>query len=104
MLQFAGFEVREAADGFAALQRIEEARPDLIVLDLFLPALSGYGVLNDLAAQPDMPRIPVVVVTASQDTVAHPSVTSVLRKPVEPERLVVHVRESLRKHSPSSVN
>jgi DNA-binding response OmpR family regulator len=61
----AGYEVDSAGDGEAALERIEERRPDLVVLDLMMPGLDGWGVLQSLRKRPDPP--PVVVVTALAD-------------------------------------
>ena len=94
-LKIAGFIVREAADGLTALQRIEEAAPTAVILDLMLPRITGYGVLHDLAAQAHTRKIPVIVVTGTEDVVEHPSVTCVLRKPVTPEELVRRVRRCI---------
>jgi DNA-binding response OmpR family regulator len=62
--RMAGFETDEALNGEVALRRIEEDRPDLIVLDLMMPVLDGWGVLEALQDRPDRP--PVVVVTAAE--------------------------------------
>jgi signal transduction histidine kinase/DNA-binding response OmpR family regulator/HAMP domain-containing protein len=59
-----GYELREAADGEEALERIAARRPDAIVLDLMMPKLDGFGVLERLQADPETRRIPVVVLTA----------------------------------------
>lgn len=85
-LVFAGFHVSEAGDGPAALRQIDAQRPDLIVLDLMLPTMSGAEV----AAQAHSQNIPIVVVTGSASEVD--AVACVLRKPVTPERLVRTVR------------
>src|SRR5688572_6224493 len=89
-LVFAGFIVREAGDGMEALRLIDEEAPDLIVLDLSLPFLSGAVVAQDVAAHAHTRHIPIVVVTAS--TIDVPEATCVLRKPVMPEALVKTVR------------
>lgn len=65
ILADAGYEVDSAGDGEQALERIEERRPDLVVLDLMMPGLDGWGVLEALRKRPDPP--PVVVVTALAD-------------------------------------
>ncbi len=59
-----GIEVIEAADGQEALERIRAARPDLIVLDLKMPRLTGYEVMTQLQADQRTRAIPVVVITA----------------------------------------
>ena len=60
----AGFEVVEAADGFEALDRIREAVPDLISLDLMMPRHSGVRFYRELQKDPSWAKIPVLVVTA----------------------------------------
>jgi DNA-binding response OmpR family regulator len=65
ILTDAGYEVDSAGDGEAALERIEDRKPDLVVLDLMMPGLDGWGVLENLRKRPDPP--PVVVVTALAD-------------------------------------
>jgi two-component system, OmpR family, alkaline phosphatase synthesis response regulator PhoP len=62
--RMAGFETDEALNGEVALRRIEEDRPDLVLLDLMMPILDGWGVLEALQRRPDRP--PVVVVTAAE--------------------------------------
>jgi signal transduction histidine kinase/DNA-binding response OmpR family regulator/HAMP domain-containing protein/putative methionine-R-sulfoxide reductase with GAF domain len=59
-----GYELREAADGEEALERIAARRPDAIVLDLTMPKLDGFAVLERLQGDPETRRIPVVVLTA----------------------------------------
>jgi signal transduction histidine kinase/CheY-like chemotaxis protein len=59
-----GYELREAADGEEALERIAARRPDAIVLDLMMPKLDGFAVLERLQGDPETKRIPVVVLTA----------------------------------------
>jgi PAS domain S-box-containing protein len=61
-----GWSVAEAPDGRAALERIAAAPPDAIVLDLILPVVDGFGVLEALQASPQWREIPVIVVTAKE--------------------------------------
>ena len=56
----AGFDVELAEDGFAAIEAIERLRPDLVILDMVMPRLNGWGVLRRLAG-PDAP--PVIAVS-----------------------------------------
>jgi DNA-binding response OmpR family regulator len=93
-LRFGDFEVREAVDGVDALRTIEDAQPDLVVLDVGLPTLDGVSVWQELAAQPHTRHIPVIVVTGIDGFVL-PHAT-VLRKPVSPYELVGAVRRFLR--------
>ena len=65
-LEAAGHEVLLAADGMKALERIEADRPDCVVLDVMMPVLDGWGVLEALQARDDAP--PVLVVSAKSTT------------------------------------
>lgn len=58
-----GCEVVTAGDGWQALQRIEERRPDLVLLDLGLPRLGGMDLLRRLRAKAETAALPVVVLT-----------------------------------------
>lgn len=59
-----GTDLREAADGIEALARIAERRPDVILLDLEMPGLDGFGVLDELRKDSETRSIPVIVLTA----------------------------------------
>jgi signal transduction histidine kinase/DNA-binding response OmpR family regulator len=59
-----GLELREATNGEEALASIEAERPDAVVLDLVMPELDGFAVLDRLHADPETRAIPVVVLTA----------------------------------------
>jgi signal transduction histidine kinase/DNA-binding response OmpR family regulator len=63
-----GLELREATDGQEALAKIVARRPDAIVLDLLMPNLDGFGVLEELQQNPDTRDIPVIVLTARRLT------------------------------------
>lgn len=96
-----GFDVDEAGDGINALRRIEQRPPDLVVLDLALPFLSGVSVQQEIAAQALTRHLPIVIVTASTEDLSNLDVPCVLRKPVEPEQLVNAVRKCLQSEAPS---
>ena len=63
-----GWQTSEAGDGGAALERIRERAPDLILLDLLMPEMDGFEFLTRLQADALGPRVPVVVVTAADLT------------------------------------
>ena len=62
-LELDGYTVIQAGDGVEALHKATDLRPDLIFLDLRLPVLDGFGVLEILRAQPQTAMIPVVIVS-----------------------------------------
>ena len=66
-LQMAGFQVTEAANGNDALLRIRE-RPDLVVLDVRLPDIDGFEVCRRAKADPELSSVPVVLVSASEQS------------------------------------
>jgi type II secretory ATPase GspE/PulE/Tfp pilus assembly ATPase PilB-like protein/CheY-like chemotaxis protein len=67
LLERDGYDVIEAADGVEALDQVDRHGPDIIVLDLNLPGLDGYGVLSHLRSRRVTQHIPVVVLTARGD-------------------------------------
>jgi CheY-like chemotaxis protein len=67
LLQREGYTVAEARDGIQALDEVDRHAPDVIILDLNLPGLDGYGVLAQLRSRPATKEIPVMVLTAKGD-------------------------------------
>ncbi len=67
LLEREGFVVYEAGDGVLALDEVDRLAPDLVVLDLNLPRLDGYGVLSHLRARAATQKLPVIVLTAKGD-------------------------------------
>ena len=61
----AGYEVLEAEHGRAALERLKESRPDVVVTDLMMPVMDGLRLIRRLRSQPDTSTIPIVVVSAN---------------------------------------
>ncbi|MBD0319485.1 MAG: response regulator [Gemmatimonadetes bacterium] len=101
MLMHFGFTVVEAGDGRAALERVREARPDLILMDISIPVMDGWEATRALKADPATAAIPVIALTAhALDSDRARSAEIVfdvfLAKPVEPRRVVSEVRRILR--------
>jgi CheY-like chemotaxis protein/energy-coupling factor transporter ATP-binding protein EcfA2 len=67
LLEREGYTVAEAKDGVEALDEVDRQAPDVIILDLNLPGLDGYGVLQQLRSRPATRSIPVMVLTAKGD-------------------------------------
>lgn len=67
-LEREGVDLREAVDGIEAIARIAERRPDVILLDLEMPVLDGFGVLDKLREDYETRSIPVIVLTARDVT------------------------------------
>jgi GAF domain-containing protein/DNA-binding response OmpR family regulator len=62
------FRLDSAEDGEAGLRAVEAHRPDVILLDLMMPKLDGFGVIERLRANPDLRRIPIIVISAKELT------------------------------------
>jgi threonine synthase len=63
------FEISEATNGREALELVAKERPDLVILDLMMPEVDGFAVLDSLRSQPETANIPVIVATAKELTV-----------------------------------
>lgn len=64
VLQRAGFEVIEAADGTTVESWVRDSRPDLIILDLMMPGMDGWDTLELLKSNPESIDIPVIISSA----------------------------------------
>jgi DNA-binding response OmpR family regulator len=98
-LEHAGFAVRTAGDGPAALERARALAPDLVVLDLGLPGLDGLDVARQLRRSS---RVPVIILTARGDELdriigLELGADDYLVKPFSPRELVARVRAVLRR-------
>ncbi len=67
ILRLDGYAVQEAEDGDEGLHMVEQQQPDLILLDLVLPKVSGFDVLGKLKSSPKTSNIPVVVYSILND-------------------------------------
>ena len=94
-LTLAGYNVVEAGDGMEALRWIDHSPPDLVILDLLLPRISGLVVQQEIAAQAVTRQIPVVVITGSTVAPEELDVACFLRKPISPDQLLEAVRNCL---------
>ena len=100
-LSKAGYTVKAAADGREAMEVVSRMVPDLIVLDLMMPAMTGFEVLGALRTNKDWSDIPVIVLTATMGySAGHLDVDAVLYKPfdaVDVEDAILVALESSRK-------
>jgi len=64
LMKQAGFDVRLARDGDAALRMVESAAPDLVLLDIMLPRRDGFDVCRTIRANPEWKDVRIVILTA----------------------------------------
>jgi adenylate cyclase len=96
-----GYEVVTAGDGLEALEKTRELLPDLVLLDIMMPKMDGIEAVKRLKADPSLPFIPVILVTAKSDskdviTGLESGGDDYLVKPVEHAALSARVRAMLR--------
>jgi adenylate cyclase len=101
LLGFHGYEVEAATSGEEALAAIRGRMPDLMLLDVLMPGMSGYDVCRAVRADPSAAMLPVVMVTALQDREERvkgldAGADDFLSKPVNPPELLARVRSLLR--------
>ncbi|NYT72880.1 response regulator [Halomonas sp. QX-2] len=64
LMEQAGFEVVTAEDGEQALARVHDSQPDLLLLDISLPGISGFDVLERLRSEAATAQLPIIMLTA----------------------------------------
>jgi DNA-binding response OmpR family regulator len=100
ILRRAGYSVREAMDGVAALEKAGEGDLDLVLLDIMIPRLNGLSVLKAMKADPNLSRIPVLIISALTDSLWKKQAFDLgaadyLTKPINVKEVLQRVRESL---------
>ena len=99
MLERQGYKVIQAHDGHQGKQAIYNQRPDLVILDMMMPRMGGYPVLEHFKDKPDAP--PIIMVTANEGSrhkvyAEYLGVIDYIRKPFAMERLLDTVNKALR--------
>ena len=100
MLEYEGFRATDAGDGREGVERARRERPDLIVCDLMMPGLSGFGACRVLRDDPRTADIPIVVLSAltaaaDRESVRGLGVRDYVAKPFRNQALLAAVRRSL---------
>jgi CheY-like chemotaxis protein len=106
VLEKSGYTVQSAADGKEGLEKVRSFRPDLVVLDVMMPAPDGWEVCETLKGSPDTRAIPVIMLTAVASRVKDTDYThqpgrateadDYLPKPVSPEVLLARIKKLVR--------
>lgn len=96
-LETAGFDVVTADDGMEGLARFDETHPDLVITDVNMPRLDGFGVIEALRSRPTRSRVPILVLTtesaeALKDRARKAGATGWIVKPFDDARLISAIR------------
>src|SRR3954469_22296922 len=88
VLDARGYVVDQARNGKAALDRMGELPPDVVVADLRMPLMDGYELLERMRAQPALEAIPLILLTGNLEPARPPlGADAVITKPFEPADL-----------------
>jgi two-component system sensor histidine kinase/response regulator len=99
-LEDCNYELITASNGREALDQIKKELPDLVLLDLMMPVLDGFAVLRQIKADPDLRDIPVIIVSAANNSRSvvkgiKLGAEDYITKPIDEKLLLQKVREFL---------
>ena len=99
-LEIRGYTVEEACDGQEALRMIEHTHPDILLLDIGMPVLDGFGVIRKIRENPRLATLPVLAVTAyamqgDQEKIMKSGFNGYLSKPVNARSLAEELERLL---------
>jgi len=97
-LSEAGFEVLQAVDGQDGVDMLAKERVDIVITDINMPKMDGYGVIRHMRERPEFKRMPILVLTTESDTekrnvAREAGATGWLVKPFDPERLIATINK-----------
>jgi CheY-like chemotaxis protein len=109
LLEARGYTVVEACDGQEALRMIEQTKPELLLLDIGMPVLDGFGVIRKIRENPRLKLLPVVAVTAyamrgDREKILASGFDGYLSKPLNPSLLAAELDRLLTKKGTVCVN
>ena len=101
LLEAAGYDVRTATNGCEALQSAAEQPPDLVLLDVVMPGMSGVEVCRELKHHPATRLLPIILISATHDRAnrlagLEHGADEFLNKPIDPDELRTRVRSLIR--------
>ena len=107
VLESKPYEVLTAVDGDDGLRKVKEEKPDVILLDIIMPTKDGFAVCDQLKKDPELSKIPVIMLTSLMQRMAETSLSQsqamaieaedYIDKPVGHEELLVRVEKQLKK-------
>jgi CheY-like chemotaxis protein len=100
LLEKNGYEVITAEDGFQAIEKAKEVKPDLILMDLQLPLMNGYEAVRRIKSIPEISHIPIIAVTSyamagDREKALAAGCVGYIVKPFVPETFVSEIEKYL---------
>jgi len=100
ILEAHGYQVFQARDGQAGINMAAQLNPDLILLDIQLPGLDGYGVARQLRQNRNLDHIPIVAVTSyamvgDRERILTAGCVGYLEKPINPDTFITEIEQYL---------
>ncbi|WP_262147613.1 response regulator [Chryseobacterium foetidum] len=98
LLEPEGFEVSKEIDSTLLLEKVKAERPDLLLLDLWMPVLSGYDLIKKIRSDREVKNLPIIVLSASRnekDIALETGANHFMAKPFDIEEIILLVNESL---------
>ena len=99
VLETEGYDIDTALDGCLALAKIEASPPDLLLLDVMMPDMSGYEITQCIRQNDKLPFIPILLITAYDEVNVAEGLTKgangFIRKPIDFDLLLTKIREIL---------
>lgn len=101
LLSSRGFDVELGRNGVEGIQLVKEVHPDLILLDLYMPKMDGFGMMEHLAEDPAIEDIPIIVVSAwptgdHRKRAFDVGARAFVSKPYDTDKLVDLIKQNLR--------
>ena len=101
MLSEHGYRIREASDGYKALEMLENEKPDLILLDIIMPGIDGYKVMSLIKEKEYMKSVPIIMLTSRDKLIDKmrgkiSGTNAYLTKPFKSEELIEKINKCLR--------
>ncbi len=101
LLEAHGFQVVEARDGRSGVELAARVRPPMILLDIQLPVMDGYAVLQALRQTDGLSQVPIIAVTSyammgDREKCLASGATDYLEKPINPDTFVAQIKKHLK--------
>ena len=102
LLSSEGYTVLTASNGEEGLQKIREHKPDIVIMDVMMPKMSGFMVTKVVQKDPELKDIPILLLTATSQMAGGIQLEMPtpyrLTKPFQPEELIKKIKTILKKH------